>query len=131
MLQIKVAFVLKMLPLNINVMSNQCEIVYYLDNNDMAIIEVEQKGYSGLRNILWVVYHKATQSVNRFSFRPTFSKTKAHGQKFRKGFLKLANKPGNYAIEIDALVFNFIEQDPEKIPVGAIVSIEKYLSTVV
>ena len=87
MLQIKVTFVLKMLPLNINVMSNQCEIVYYLDNNDMAIIEVEQKGYSGLRNILWVVYHKATQSVNRFSFRPTFSKTKAHGQKFRKGFL--------------------------------------------
>jgi len=119
------------LPLNTNVMSYQCEIVYYLDNNDMAIIEVEQKGYSGLRNILWVVYYKATQSVNRFNFRPVVFKTKARGQKIKKGFLKLANKPGNYAIEIDALVFNFTEQDPDNMPAGTMANIEKYLSTVV
>ena len=112
-------------------MSNQCEIVYYLDNNDMAIIEVEQAGYSVLRNILWLVYHKATQNVNRFSFRPTFSKTRARGQKIKKGFLKLTNKPGNYTIEIDTLIFNFTEQHPENMPVGAMASIEKYLSTVV
>jgi hypothetical protein len=97
----------------------------------MAIIEVEQAGYSGLRNILWLVYHKATQSVNRFSFRPTLYTARARGQKIKKGFLKLANKPGSYTIEIDALVFNFTEQHPENMPAGAMANIEKYLSTVV
>lgn len=130
MLQIEAGIVLT-LPINNTVMSNQCEIVYYLDNNDMAIIEVEQAGYSGFRNMLWLVYHKATQSVNRFSFRPTFSKTRSRGKKIKKGILKLANKPGNYTIEIDAHIFNFTEQHPQNMPIGAMARIEKYLSTVV
>jgi hypothetical protein len=130
MLQTEVAIVLT-IPINNTVMSNQCEIVYYLDSNDMAIIEVEQAGYSGFRSMLWLVYHKATQSVNRFSFRPTFSKTRSRGKKIKNGILKLANKPGNYTIEIDAHIFNFTEQHPYSIPIGAMASIEKYLSTVV
>ncbi len=112
-------------------MSNQCEIVYFLDNNDMSIIEVEQSGYSGLRNMLWFVYHKANNSISRFSFRPTLSKTRARGQKIKKGILKLTNKPGNYSIEIDARVLDFTEQHPHNVPTGAKVTIEKYLNTVV
>ena len=112
-------------------MGNQCEVVYYLDSNDMAIIEVEHAGYSGLRNILWLVYHKATQSVQRFNFRPTLHKTRTRGQQIKKWFLKLANKPGNYAIEIDALIFNFTEQQPQNMPVGTLANIHKYLSTIV
>ena len=123
--------VFKVLPVNTNVMSNKCEIVYYLDNNDIAIVEVEQAGYSGLRNMLWLVYHKASQTVNRFSFRPALAKTKARGKKLKNGFLKLTDRPGSYAIEIDALIFNFIEQDPVNVPVGAKATIERYLSTVV
>ena len=130
MLQSEAGLVLT-LPINNTVMSNQCEIVYYLDSNDMAIIEVEQAGYSGFRNMLWLVYHKATQSVNRFSFRPTFSKTRSRGKKIKNGILKLANKPGNYNIDIDAHIFNFTEQHPHNIPIGAMARIEKYLSTVV
>ena len=112
-------------------MNNQCEIVYYLDNHDMAIVEVEQAGYSGLRNMLWFVYHKANNSISRFSFRPTFSKTRARGQKIKKGILKLASKPGNYTIEIDARVLDFTEQHPQNLPADARITITKYLSTVV
>jgi hypothetical protein len=111
-------------------MTNQCEIIYFLDNNDLALIEVEQ-GSNGLRSMLWFVYHKASQSISRFSFRPTFSKTKIRGQKIKKGFLKLTSKPGNYSIEIDARLLDFTEQHPNNVPAGARVTIEKYLSTVV
>lgn len=112
-------------------MTSQCEIVYFLDNNDLAIIEVEQNSNNDLRTMLWFVYHKASQNISRFSFRPTFSKTKVRGQKIKKGFLKLTSKPGNYAIEIDANVMDFTERHPQSVPDGAKVTIEKYLKTIV
>ncbi|MXN89926.1 hypothetical protein GR160_01690 [Flavobacterium sp. Sd200] len=105
-------------------MTKECEIVYYLDNHDLAIIEVEQGSSNGLRNILWFVYHKTTQTISRFSFRP---KNGARGRKIKKGFLRLTQNPGKYSIEIDTQLLDFTEQHPHNVPVGAKQNIEKYL----
>lgn len=109
-------------------MSNQCEIVYFLDSNDIAIIEVEHGVGNDLRNMLWFVYNKASQTISRFNFRP---KDHTRGKKVKKGFLRLTHRPGKYSIEIDTRLLDFTEQHPEHVPAGAKQNIERYLSTVI
>ena len=110
-------------------MGSTGEIVFFLDNTEVSIIEVEQTGSGGLRHMLWFIYNKAGQTINRFNFRPL--PAKRTNKKIKSGLLKLTVKPGRYVIEIDTRMFNFNELHPLMVPVNAKTSIEKYLNTVV
>jgi hypothetical protein len=111
-------------------MENGHEIVFFLDHTDIAIVEVEDRN-SGFKEMLWFMYHKASHSIKRFRFRPSFATTKVSGQPAKKGFLKLSNRPGRYSIEIDHTIFDFDEQNPDFMSDDARTDILRYLNTAI
>lgn len=117
------------------IMKNQLEVLFYLDNNDVALIEVGQLPGSNLMNLYntcyWFIYNKATKSINRFKFKTAGIKRK--DKRIKDGFLKSnpATITNKYSIEIDEHVFDFTEQHPEKLSVDTKVTIEKYMANFV
>jgi hypothetical protein len=114
-------------------MKGQFEVLFYLDNNDVAIIEVGQAKSPDLKSLynvcFWFIYHKTNNSINRFIFKANVSRQKLRERRIKKGLLKLNKHSGTdkYVIEIDEKAFDFIEQNPEKLSKEAKATIEKYL----
>lgn len=117
------------------IMKNQLEVLFYLDNNDVALIEVGQLPGSNLMSLYntcyWFIYNKATKTINRFKFKTAGIKRK--DKRIKDGFLK--NNPvataNKYSIEIDKKVLDFTEQQPEKLSEDTKVTIEKYIANFV
>lgn len=107
-------------------MNNQCEIVFFLDNSAMSIIEVEQADNTGLRDVLWFIYNKASHTISQFKF----SAHKKRKQAIKRGLLKF-NGFERYSIEIDKEVFDFEKHNPNEAPEKAVMNIQRYLNTVV
>ena len=116
-------------------MKAQFEVLFYLDNSDVAIIEVGQAKSPDLKNLynsyVWFIYHKTNNSINRFIFKANLSRQKLRERRIKKGLLKLSRHSGadKYVIEIDKRAIDFVEQHPEKLSKEAKATIEKYLDT--
>ena len=116
-------------------MKNQLEVLFYLDNSDVALIEVGQLPGSNLITLYntcyWFIYNKATKTINRFKFKTAGIKRK--DKRVKDGFLKSnpATITDKYSIEIDKKVLDFTEQQPEKLSEDTIVTIEKYIANLV
>ena len=116
-------------------MKNQLEVLFYLDNNDVALIEVGQMQTNNLMTLYntcyWFIYNKATKTINLFKFKTEGLKRK--DKRVKDGFLK--NNPititDKYSIEIDKKVLDFTEQQPEKLSEDTKVTIEKYIANLV
>lgn len=116
-------------------MKNQLEVLFYLDNNDVALIEVGQLHGSNLMSLYntcyWFIYNKATKTINRFKFKTAGLKRK--DKRIKDGFLK--SNPiavtDKYIIEIDEQVLDFTAQQPDKLSEDTKITIEKYLANFV
>lgn len=111
-------------------MNNQCEIVFFLDNSDLSIIEVEQADNSGLSDMFWFIYNKASHTISQFKFKTSLSGQKWRKHSIKRGLLRF-NGSEKYSIEIDRKVFDFKKHNPEEAPENAIINIKKYLDAVV
>lgn len=115
-------------------MKGQFEVLFYLDNNDMSIIEVGQAKNPDLRSLynvcFWLIYNKTSKTITRFIFMANASRQKLRERRIKKGLLRLNKQSGahTYVIEIDEKAFDFVEQHPQTLPNEAKVTIEKHLS---
>ncbi|TRW27193.1 hypothetical protein FMM05_00710 [Flavobacterium zepuense] len=88
-------------------MTAQKNIVYYLDNNEISILEIEDKA-AGLLDIAWLIY-KGSGLTQSFTFR------RAGTVRLRPGYGKLGYYRGSGSdkklyIEIDRNIVPFRER---------------------
>lgn len=115
-------------------MKTPFEVLFYLDNSDLSIIEVGQAKSPDLRSFyntyFWFIYNKTSHNLSRFIFKAKASKLKLREKRIKNGQLKPSRQSGAecYVIEIDEKAFDFVEKHPEKLPKEAKATLEKYLS---
>lgn len=115
-------------------MKESFEVLFYLDNSDLSIIEVGQTKSPDMKSLyrtcFWFMYSKTSNSITRFIFKANASRLKLREKRIKKGLLKPRSLSGTdgYIIEIDEKAFDFIEQRPENLPKETKATLEKYLS---
>lgn len=116
-------------------MKNQLEVLFYLDNNDVALIEVGHQPANSLVSLYnscyWFIYHKATNTINRFKFKSAGLKRK--DKRVKNGLLKAgqATITDTYSIEIDEQTLDFTTQLPENLSEHTKVTLQKYMASIV
>ena len=93
-------------------MEPTAQIVYYLDNTNMSIVE---SNVVGLKDILWIIYYKSRKTINLFQFRHSGS-LRIQERNSKRGFFHGSKDNKQHYIEIDHLVVPFREKALDKIP---------------
>jgi hypothetical protein len=83
-------------------MKPKAQIVYYLDNTNMSIVEIESD-VVGLKDILWIIYYKSKKTINFFKFRYRGS-VRVQERNSKRGFFHGSKDNKQLYIEIDHLV---------------------------
>ena len=108
-------------------MTAQKNIVYYLDNTEISILEIEDKS-AGLLDIAWLIYYKGSGLTHSFTFR------RAGAVRLRSGYGKLGYYRGSGSdkklyIEIDRNIVPFREKKAERLPKTVKQHITAYLNS--
>lgn len=108
-------------------MTAQKNIVYYLDNNKISILEIEDKS-ACLLDIAWLIYYKGSGLTQSFTFR------RAGAARPRPGYGKLGYYRGSGSdkklyIEIDRNIVPFRERKADRLPSSVREHITAYLNS--
>jgi len=107
-------------------MEPTAQIVYYLYNTNMSIVEIESN-VVGLKDILWIIYYKSRKTINLFQFRHSGS-LRIQERNSKRGFFHGSKDNKQHYIEIDHLVVPFMEKTPDRIPSNIRQHIHVYLN---
>jgi hypothetical protein len=110
-------------------MEPTAQIVYYLDNTNMSIVEIESN-VVGLKEVLWIIYYKSRKTINFFKFRHSGS-LRIQERNSKRGFFHGSKNSKQHYIEIDHLVVPFSEKTPDQIPFNIRQHIHVYLNSCV
>lgn len=107
-------------------MNTKTNIVYFLDNTEMSIIEIENETI-GLKDNHWLIHYKSNKTVNFFKFHHSGS-LRIQERYIKRGFLKGSKNNRKYFIEIDNLVVSFKEKKLDQISETVRSQINLYLN---
>jgi hypothetical protein len=113
----------------VKIIEPPAQIVYYLDNINMSIVEIEND-VVGLKDILWVIYYKSRKTINFFKFRHSGS-LRIQERNDKRGFFHGSKNSKQHYIEIDHFVVPFREKSPDQIPLNIRQHIHVYLNSCV
>ena len=108
-------------------MKSKTNMVYFLDNSEISIVEIENEAV-GLIDILWIIYYKNNNTTKLFKFRHSGS-LRIQERDNKRGFFQGSKDKNKYYIEIDNLVVPFKEKTPELIPEKVRSQISIYLNS--
>jgi len=107
-------------------MDTKAKIVYFLDNSEISIVEIENEE-TGLKDVTWIIHYKNNNTTNFFKFRHVGS-LRIQERSNKRGFFHGSKDNKKYYIEIDNLVVPFREKTPELLPEKVKTHISVYLS---
>jgi hypothetical protein len=107
-------------------MSTDNHIVYYLDNTDISIIEIENE-VAGLLDIAWLIYYKSSGITQFFTFRRAGA-ARIQQRYGKPGYFRGSGSDRKLYIEIDRQVVPFKEKKTEKMPRNVREHITAYLN---
>lgn len=111
-------------------MNCQFEILFYLDNAEVSLIEVailKDYGFTDAPAMAWFVLYKRKNNIFRFKFESYFSKPKTKGRPIEKGILRISRSTGCYTISIGASLFEFCERPVKNLPIQEKILLDAYL----